>query len=300
MLSSKSYTAFGMAALVFWATTSALTIDIVGRIGPLTAIAVLSLGGGVILLLAEIWRHESLRAIFGADPKYLLFGSLFFAGYDVFFFIAFSLSPSESVSLQLNLVNYLWPIFVVFLSLLLFKPRIRAVFLYPGALVGFLGIAVTLSGGTLLLSMAETLKSSWLPCVMMLFAAASWGLFSNIAKKYHKPKDPSGIPLFLLILGMCALVARFALHEHSHWDWSLAPLIIYVTVFPTTLSNLLWEQGMRGGNVTLIGSASYFAPFLSTVFACFYLNLPLGVNLILGGALIVAGAFMTKRGIQES
>ncbi|MFP4334620.1 MAG: EamA family transporter, partial [Wenzhouxiangella sp.] len=76
------------------------------------------------------------------------------------------------------------------------------------------------------------------------------------------------------------------------WDWHILPPLAFMVVGPTMLSYIFWDVAMRRGNPTLVASAAYITPILSTLTSAVVLQvLPppviwVGCGLVVGGAVI--------------
>jgi drug/metabolite transporter (DMT)-like permease len=54
---------------------------------------------------------------------------------------------------------------------------------------------------------------------------------------------------------------------------------------------------MQKGRLVFLGVVSYLLPLLSTLFAGWYFNEPVGWHLLAGAALVIAGAVLSRFGI---
>ena len=288
-----------MLALVFWTTMVAVARDLIARLGPCTFIAVTSGCGGALLLVYECVRCRSLWAPLRLSRRYALFGGACFLGYFACVATSLGLAPSHEVAVQLGLVNYLWPTFLLLISVPMFGHRARWWLLLGGAGVAFCGAAVGMEKGVSLGRLLANMLANRGAFGLMLGAALSWGVYSNVAKKCRGDAGPGGVPVFHGVTGLVFLAARFLVGETSQWSASVAWPLVYATVFPTALGYVLWETGMTRGDKTFVSAASYLLPIGSVLFACWYLRVAPGANLLVGCVLVVAGAVLSKRGIVE-
>jgi drug/metabolite transporter (DMT)-like permease len=119
-----------------------------------------------------------------------------------------------------------------------------------------------------------------------------------VAKKYHEAGKANGTALFFLIVAVIAAGVRFAAHEHSMPSATVMMPVLYAGLVPAGIGYLLWEIGMKRGDITLLASASYLLALTSTLFTCWYLHVALGANLLIGALLTVVGALLTNRGVR--
>lgn len=277
----------------------AVSRDLIAQIGPCTFIAVTSGCGGGLLMVYECVRRRSLWAPLRLSRRYALAGGGCFFGYFACVATSLGLAPSHEVAVQLGLVNYLWPTFLLLLSVPMFGHRARWWLLLGGAGVAFCGAAVGMQKGASLGRLLANVVANRGAFGLMLGAAVSWGVYSNLAKKYRDDGGPSGVPVFHGVTGVVFLAARFLAGETSQWSAAVAPALVYATVFPTALGYVLWETGMTRGDKTFVSAASYLLPVASVLFACWYLRVAAGANLLVGCALVVAGAVLSKISIAD-
>jgi drug/metabolite transporter (DMT)-like permease len=62
---------------------------------------------------------------------------------------------------------------------------------------------------------------------------------------------------------------------------------------------VFWDVAMRHGDIALMGSAANALPITSILFAVWYLGEPLTPGLLVGGALVAAGAILCRRGAPK-
>ena len=289
-----------MGSLVFWTTMVAVSRDLIARLGPCTFVAVTSGCGGAMLLVYECLRRRSLLAPLRLSRRYVLAGGSCFLGYFACVATSLGLAPSHDVAVQLGLVNYLWPTFLLLISVPMFGHRARWPLLLGGAAMAFCGAAVGMEKDASLSGLLENMFANRGAFGLMLGAALSWGMYSNLAKRYRRDGAPSGIPVFHIATGVVFLAARFLVGETSQWTAAVAWPLAYATVLPTALAYVLWETAMTRGDKTLVSSVSYLLPVGSVLFACWYLHVAPGANLLIGCALVVAGAVLSKISIADA
>jgi len=297
MVSPRTATLLGFFAMAFWSTTVGICRDLIDRIGFCSYLAVSSTASGILLFAFEAIRCRDWRSPFRLSPPYALWGGACFVLYFTLFCVAHGLATSNDVAIQLGLVNYLWPACILLFSVFLLHRQARWGSLLAGIALGFCGIAASALKGLQIESLLESMAANRLAFLLMLVAAVAWGLYSNLARRYHDPQAPSGVPLFHLVTGVLWLVVGWVGNRHAAWDAGLAPLLAYATIFPAALGYIFWEIGMRRGDQTLLASCSYGIPLVSTLFSCWYLKVPPGAPLLAGSLLVMAGALLSRRGI---
>jgi drug/metabolite transporter (DMT)-like permease len=272
-----------LAAIVVWSSLAFLNSR-VNAIPPFLSVGIaLAVGGLVGLVKAREWRVPLRTFAVGV-------GGIF--GYHALLFIAFRLAPAVEV----NLINYLWPLLIVLLSPLFLSgfrlgPRHIA-----GALLGLAGASLIASGGRLGLDAAN------LPGYLLAAAAAlAWACYSLMTKRL--PPFPTGaVGGFCLVSGLFSLglyclelalggsgAAGIAsgLSALTGLDWLF---LVLLGLGPMGGAFYAWDAALKRGDPRVIGALSYLTPLLSTLNLVLLGGKSLTPLAMAAMALIVAGA----------
>jgi drug/metabolite transporter (DMT)-like permease len=251
------------------------------RLPPLLFVgAALTVGGLAGLPGVRRWRVSPLTLWVGV-------GGIF--GYHYLYFEAFRRAPA----IEVNLINYLWPLLIVVMSPLLlpgYSLRPRHI---GGALLGLCGVALIGSGGRLALDWAN------LPgYALALAAAVTWACYSLLTKRLP-PFPTQAVGGFCLAGGILALSA-FASSPH---EFTLAQLtlgdgaaILLAGLGPMGAAFYLWDKALKTGDPRRIGSLSYLTPLLSTLNLAVFAGRTLTPLNLAAMGLIMTGALLGSRG----
>lgn len=294
-------TALGLVAIVLWSATFAVSRSLAEKIGFVTAGAGMLIAGGVLgcLYVAII---EGRRAIVFRLPRAYLIGcGLLLCAYMVCLFLAIGLAANRQQTVEVGIINYLWPGLTLVFAIPILGAKVRWSF--------FVGIAMAAAGavlaplrlseysaGTLL----ENLRTNPLPYGLALAGAIVWALYSVLSRRWAGGAEGGGVPLFTLAAGLVLLALRPAFHETSCWSLQAAGELAFMAVFPVMIAYAFWDRAMRLGNVTLVAAVSYLTPLLSTALSALYLGVDLGWNLWLACGLIVAGAALAREAVVKT
>lgn len=278
-------TLLGCIAILFWSGLAFLTVGARG-IPPFELLAfsfgVAFLAGMVMLALRGRNALAQLRQ--PVLPWMLAFFGLFL--YHALYFFSLATIPPARASL----IAYLWPLLIVVLSASFpggVGLRLRHLL---GAVLGLAGTAFILMGhaGT-----AMSHGMNGLGYLAAFGCAFVWSGYSVLNRQF------AAIPSEMLV-GVCAAVslAGWILHiflEPTIWpDLWQGGAILLLGIGPVGLAFLAWDYATKNGNLTLLGSLSYFAPLFSTLLlvvagkALATINLALAALLIVGGAVIAS------------
>ncbi|HAH06471.1 MAG TPA: EamA family transporter [Elusimicrobia bacterium] len=281
----------GLAALAIWSLSVALMRGMSESLGTLTGPALASLLGGGLALVWMKLQGESPALMLDLPPRYLWGCGFLFVVTNITLYLAIGACSERAQTLVVGLVNYLWPALTVALSVPILKRRARWT-LPLGVLTAVAGTAYAMLG-------AGGYSSPSPYALGMAFAAAlSWGLYSNLARLWGSA-ERGAVPLFVLATAAGLGLLRWLNPEVSHW--TLKGILETCTLGVASLmaAYALWDWGMRRGSHALLGVCSYFVPVASTVLTSLYLGVKPGLNVLLGCALVVAGALLSRWSLIE-
>ena len=286
-------TLFGIVAVLLWSTTIALVRSLAEEVGPLTAGASVHLIGGAVCVAQFLWVPNSADQTRRLPRLYLLGCGALFVIYIITIYLAVGLATDRNQTLEIGLLNYLWPVLTILFSLFLLNKKAN-VLLAPGILLGLTGLFVVFQQGSSIswTSLSNPLRGNPLAYFLALVAAVSWALYSNLTRRWAGLRPHGAVSFFLLATGLVLLCLRFFWQERSSWDLSVAAEICFLGL-STALAYVAWDIAMRKGDVVFVAAFSYFAPFFSTLMSCLYLKIWAGWHLWSGCCLIVAGSLLS-------
>jgi drug/metabolite transporter (DMT)-like permease len=275
---------YALGAIALWASLAALGVSL-RHVPPflLTGVALLV---GSLLALPFVVRDRRLWRI---PAGTLLLGVYGLFGFHFLLFIALRHAPP----VEANLVNYLWPLFMVVLApLFLLGVTLRAVHL-AAALLGFAGAAIAILDAGSSGSSGQSGGWAWgyLPA---LGSAFIWASYSLLTKRV--PAFPTAaIGLFGLVSGVLSLLCHWALESSvalSGRDWAL---IAVMGLGPLGAAFFLWDRALKLGDARQIGILSYLTPLGSTALLMLVSGRPLSWSIGLAAAMIIGAAVLGTR-----
>ena len=269
-----------LGAIALWGTLAALGVAL-AHVPPflLTGLA-LCVGG---LLALPLSRFEVSRWRVPLPTLALGVGGLF--GFHFLLFMALRLAPP----VQANLINYLWPLFMVLLSpWLLPGMRLQAVHI-AAALLGFAGAALVILGDT---GGAGQQAGGWSwGYLLALMSALVWAGYSLLTRRVpHFPT--AAIGGFALVSGLLSLVCHAWLEPAVALTGRDMLLIGALGLGPMGAAFFLWDIALKRGDTRQIGILSYLTPLASTGVLvlvgdrAFTWNIGLAALMIVGAALL--------------
>ena len=270
---------YALGAIALWASLASLGVSLT-HIPPFLLTGIALIIGSVpawpfVLRDPSQWRIP-LRTL--ALGVYGLFA------YHFLLFIALRHAPP----VEANLVNYLWPLFIVVLSPVVLPsvalrwPHVLA------ALLGFAGAAIAIAGGR---ELSGTLAWGYLPA---LAAAFIWATYSLMTKRIAA-FPTTAIGLFGLVSGLLSLVCHALLEPATSLqarDWALLAVL---GLGPLGASFFLWDKALKLGDARHIGILSYLTPLASTALLLVVSGRPFSASIALATVMIISAAVMGMR-----
>lgn len=294
-------TALGFLALLFWATSVAFSRRLTEQLGILTSACWVYLGAGLIGTAYVLLNPNERRKLATIPWWYWLGCGGFVTANIVGFHLAVGLAQGGQKVVEVGLINYLWISLTLILSVPLRNKRAR-LGLVPGILIACAGILVAaLQTGPLSwdVFLANLQGSRW-PYLLAFIDALSWALYSNLNGRWaaHAQGRPT-LP-FVLASGIIFLILRMNVTETTTWSVRTAAELAATITFPTILAYICWDVAMRKGAATLVVSASYMTPLLSTFLSCVYLRIAPKPSLWLACAMVIGGAALCRRSVVDA
>jgi drug/metabolite transporter (DMT)-like permease len=240
--------------------------------------------GGTVALLVVLARGQGSALRQGPLAWAHSVGGLF--GYHALYFLAFALAPAVEV----NLINYLWPLLIVLLA-----APIRGLRLGPARLagvgLGFAGCALLVGPG-----------AAFPPEAMAGFAAALgcavvWAVYSVTSGT----RRLAGVPTEA-VAGFCLATAALAGLLHLVFEATVLPdarqwlAVAALGLGPVGAAFFLWDVGMKRGDPRLLGTLAYAVPVASTLLLVaagegeWSLSVVAATLMVAGGGVIAARA----------
>ena len=292
-------TAGGMLAILMWSSTVAVARSLSEQLGPLTSAASLSSAGGLVSLIRLLATPTRLRKMLRLPRRYLFGCGSLFTVYMVAFFLAVGLADGRVQTLEVGLLNYLWPALTIVFSVLLLRKKPR-IWLLPGTLLGLAGVFLVLTQGAAVSwrGFSENLLSNPVAYSLGLTAAVTWALYSTLTRRWAGTAKTGAVELFLPATGVLLLFGSLIVGEPARWTARAVAEAAFLGSI-TWLAYALWDRAMRSGDMMLVAASSYFTPFLSTIVSCLYLSIAPGAKLWIGCAFIVAGALLSWLSVRQ-
>jgi drug/metabolite transporter (DMT)-like permease len=277
---------WALGAIALWATLASLGLAL-RHLPPffLTGVALLL---GSTLALPFVVRNPQQWRI---PLPTLALGVYGLFGFHFLLFIALRHAPA----VEANLVNYLWPLFMVVLApLLLRNVQLRGVHV-AAALLGFAGAAIAILGASTANATGAVAASPWawgyVPALGSALIWASYSLWTQRVPAF----STAAVGLFGLVSGVLSLLCHWALEPAvtlQNQDWLL---LLAMGLGPLGAAFFLWDKALKLGDARQIGILSYITPLASTALLMVVAGRPFSWSIVLAAAMIIAAALLGTR-----
>ncbi|GKV75628.1 aromatic amino acid DMT transporter YddG [Pectobacterium brasiliense] len=276
----------GLLAIVLWSTSVGLIRSLTEALGPIGGAAMIYSTSTLCLL--AFYGFPRIKTL----PRvYLFAGGAMFVCYEIFLSLSIGLADSRMQAIEIGMINYLWPSLTVFFSLFINQQKSRFL-LWPGLALSLGGIVWIMKG-----------ESDWTPELLwnnilanplaysLAFSAAlTWALYCNITRRYGQGK--SGVSLFFFVASLLLWI-QYSFSAEGAISLTLpSSLQLLFMGTSTALAYSVWNIGIQHGNLTLLATASYFTPVLSTLLAALWLNITPAISFWQGVVMVTAGSLL--------
>jgi drug/metabolite transporter (DMT)-like permease len=281
-----------LLTVLFWSGNFVMGRWIYPEIPPVT-LAFLRWTLALVILLPftfrEVYRQ---RDVIRQNMKMLaLLALLSVTNFNIFLYVSLNTSPVANAAL----INSMIPIFIVILSYVCFGRGISS--------IQGIGIVLSLSGLVFIVlkgDLAALRTISFLHSDLWALAAAlSWAVYTVLLRGYHIALDPFSLLTVLIIFGVAFIFPVFlgelAGGARANFTTGTVGGICYLAIFPSILSYLFWNRGIRMVGATRTGVFIHLIPVFSIILAMIFLGEPLKSYHLMGACLIFSGIYLTTR-----
>ena len=279
-------TLIGLAAPVCWGMSVGLIRSITEEFG--LAAGLTMLYASTCLFLVFFLGLPKLRVY---PKQYLFFGIPLSNVCSICFCLSLYLSDGGQQTVEVGMVNYLWPCLVVLFAVLFNGQKARW-WIAPGVVISFLGVMLVLGGenGIQPSLIVEHIRQNPWSYVLAFCGAVAWAAYSNLTRAWSNGENPTLIVFAIdSVIFSCLWLAGYGDLSHaSVMGW----ISVGVGAVAMGGSYAAWSYGVTRGNITVLAIASYFTPVLSCLFATAWIGAKLDGSFWQGVAVIVLGSLL--------
>jgi len=229
-------------------------------------------GKMILSLSKKDWIHSVVLGLLGTYLYYIL---LYF-GY------------ANAKGIEVLIIQYCWPIFVIILSILILKERlnIRKVI---SIILGFSGVFLVLTKGNLT---AIHLDNLFVDSIVLI-AAFVFGLFSVLSKKV-KIDSLTLVTIYFLTATVISFLSMISLSEFKlPTQVTFLPIIIN-GIFVNGISYLFWIGALKIGKASFLAPFVFLTPVISTILLIVFFKEPFETIYLIGMISVILGGLINK------
>jgi drug/metabolite transporter (DMT)-like permease len=284
---TSSSTLLALCAIALWSSLATLGLTL-KHVPPF-------LLTGIALLIGSIPAWPFYRQ-WKVSFKTLALGIYGLFGFHFLLFIALRHAPP----VEANLVNYLWPLFIVVLAPLFLRGITLHAMHLIAAGAGFAGACIAILGDNVLQNGLQGLTSKgfawgYIPALGSAFIWASYSLMTKRLADAGQAFPTAAIGLFGVVSGVLSLLCHWALEPAVTLSAHDGALLAVMGLGPLGAAFFLWDKALKLGDARHIGILSYITPVASTVLLMLVTQRPLNWSIAIATALIVGAAVLGTR-----
>ena len=285
---SHAATLIGLFAIVLWGFMAGLVRLVSESFGATLGSALIYTVGGMLLLIVR-----RPKPISQAPRKYLVAGGLMFIAYEASISLSIGLATTNAQSVEVSLVNYLWPTLLVLMTAAVSHKRGSVSEALPGAIVATVGVAMAVGGENLDVQEAvANIASNPLPYALAFAGACIWAFYATVTPSMSDGYD--GTTIFFCCVAVVLWIIHFVSGDGLP---AVAPGIGgYISLLACAASiaggYACWGYGMLHGSMETLAIGSYATPLFSTASSTLLLGVTLGTPFWIGVALVVVGSLI--------
>jgi drug/metabolite transporter (DMT)-like permease len=286
MKKEKSSYFYLVFTILLWSATPAVAKLALKELNNFQLLFYTSIVGLISLFIVNLFQGKLKILASYTKKDYLKMAGMGILGiyfYYICLYKSFALAPAG----QVNVMNYLWPVFIIIFSIPILKEKfnyrtILAIF------ISFFGALIAFTNG----NFSIFSNKYAIGYLLASLAAVCYGLFSVFGKKLEYDKFTSMFVYYLvatiLIIPTAIVVSGIAVPKSPTTIIS----ILVLGGLMNSIAFVFWFKALKLGNTHKTANIVYAVPFLAMIWTYFINNEPISAYSVTGLALIMAGIFI--------
>lgn len=271
-----------LASVFFWAWAATAFKQSLVHATPWQVVFFSSLASAIVLGAALLACGERLSPGDLREGAYLGFLNPF--AYYLVLLHAYNGLPAQVAMV----VNYLWPVVLVVLSVPILSQRISAGSL-AGVLVSFGGVAYMALAGR------GTLQISLFPLLLAFLSTAIWAVYWLLNARSRGGANAvllSGFIFGTAYLAVAGLIGGQSFSPPA----GIIPWLLYIGVFEMGITYMMWNTALkRASSTATVGTLIFLTPFLALLPIALIVGERIAASTVVGLVLVVAGILVERR-----
>jgi drug/metabolite transporter (DMT)-like permease len=279
-----------LIVMVFWAGNFIVVKGAIGVLPPIGFTFLRYCIAAVTLLILLRWREGSIRLPRGDTLRILGLGVVGFGCYQILWPVALQTIPAGDSALLIAAT----PVMTALLAMALGADTPNTVKLI-GAFVSFAGVALVIGAGQGL-SLGASLGGD----LLTLIAAACWATYTVLGATILRRHSPLVTTTWAIAAGTLFIaplgIAQLATSDLSGFGPPVLLAILYSGTLAAGFANVIVFNGVKLLGPTRVNALQFLVPVLAVGMAAVFLDEPIRAIQVVGGAIILAGVALLRRG----
>lgn len=276
---------------VFWGGSFIANAIALKSIGPIEIAALrFFIAAPLLALVTLAWKGKEIFRIDLKDLGILIIMAL--TGVTLQYVIQVT-AQNYTTAINASLLINTSVFFILFLSAMFLSEKLSLNKIL-GAVIGFGGVALLVSGGDLSLD----LGSHAIGDLMILVCAMLWSVYSIYGKKIATKYHPLTVLNYLFILGTIGILPFYLLTPHQNPATIPLPVIgaiIFLSIFCSIIAYLVYNIALEKMEASRVAVFIYLVPMSTIVLAWLILGESMTIPSIIGGIAVCAGMYIAER-----
>ena len=231
--------------------------------------------------------NKTLKEVFTYSKK--IFLVLFILGFlDFMFYLLLYFGYHHANSLEVLVIQYTWPIFIVVLSLIILKEEFTKRKLFA-VIFGFIGVSLVITKGDFSSLSFDSINV----LLVVLLSAFCFGLFSVLSKKV-KVNAINAVMIYFLASTIYSFISMQTFSSFvipTSKDWIA---ILVNGVFINGISYLFWIKGLQIFDASKVAPFTFLTPVLSAFFLIIVFDEPILMIYFIGLAFVIIAGLINS------
>ena len=274
---------------VFWGGSFVANAIALKSVGPIEIASLrFFIAAPLLAIVTYLWKGKDIFKFDIKDAGTLIIMAL--TGVTLQYVIqvtAQSYTTATNASLLINTSVF----FIIFLSAIFLGEKLTR-WRIVGSVIGFLGVAVLVSKGSLTFDMSHTLGD-----VMIIVCAFLWSIYTFYGKKIASKYHPLTVLNYMFIVGTVCLIPFYLLTPHA--AITAIPLdavgaIVFLAIFCSIIAYLVYNIALEKMDTSKVALYIYFVPLSTIVLAWLLLGETMTPATIGGGLMVLLGMYLAE------
>ena len=272
-----------MLTILLWSATPAISKLALIELDNLQLVFYTSIAGVISLFFFVLFQNKIKHFKNFKRNDYLKIFGMGFLGIFLFYILRFGsflIAPAG----QTNIINFLWPVFVIIFSIKILKEKFNIKTIIA-ILISFFGALIIFTEGNLLSFNSEYT----LGYLLALLGAICYGLFSVLGKKLNYEINTSMFLYYffatLLIIPTTLIFSNFIIPR------SITTIISIILLggIINSIGFVFWFKALKKRHTHKTANTIYAVPFLALIWTYFLNSEPIRLFSLIGLILIITG-----------